>query len=166
MSKLTDKQERFCQEYMIDLNATQAAIRAGYSKKTAHSISSRLLSKVKVQERISELRIEVQKKTDLSLERVLKELAAIAFVDPSEIFENDGTVKPLSNMTEEARRAIAGIKRKVVTGPQMDETTVEAKLLDKLGALEKLMRHLGGYEVDNKQKQDKIIIVGEPEEFK
>jgi phage terminase small subunit len=162
---LTPKQERFCEEYLIDLNATQAAIRAGYSERTARGIASNLLTKVNIQERIGGLRNAASKRAGIALDDLLRELAAIAFLDPLEVFEDNGTVKPLSEMSEEARRAIAGIKRKEISGPQMEETTIEVKLLDKLGALEKLMRHLGGYEQDNRQHQDRLIIVGDPKEF-
>lgn len=68
---LTDKQERFCQEYLVDLNATQAAIRAGYSAKTAQEQSSRLLSNVMVQRRVDELKLARSQSTGITAERVL-----------------------------------------------------------------------------------------------
>ena len=71
MTTLTPKQERFCHEYMVDLNATQAAIRAGYSKKTAQEQGSRLLSKVIVKTRISELQAEVAARTDVTIDDVI-----------------------------------------------------------------------------------------------
>lgn len=73
MSKdqLTDKQERFCQEYLVDLNATQAAIRAGYSAKTADKIGSQLLGKTRVQAKIDELKLARSEKTGITAERVL-----------------------------------------------------------------------------------------------
>lgn len=77
MGKITPKQQRFCQEYIIDLNATQAAIRAGYSKKTANPQAARLLTKVSIQAYISELNAEVTKKLMLSVESVLKDIAEI-----------------------------------------------------------------------------------------
>ncbi len=71
MTTLTPKQERFCHEYMVDLNATQAAIRAGYSEKTAQEQGSRLLSKVIVKTRISELQAEVAARTDVTIDDVI-----------------------------------------------------------------------------------------------
>ena len=71
MSKLNDKQETFCQEYVIDINATQAAIRAGYSEKTANRIASQLLSKLDIQERIAELKQERSKRTQIDADWVL-----------------------------------------------------------------------------------------------
>lgn len=79
--KLTDKQKRFCEEYIIDLNATQAAIRAGYSKETARQIGTENLSKPVIQYYIYELQQERSKRTEITADMVLKELAHIAFDD-------------------------------------------------------------------------------------
>lgn len=79
MAKLTAKQERFCTEYIIDLNATQAAIRAGYSVKTANRIASENLSKLDIQRKIQELQQERAERTEITQDRVLKELAGIGF---------------------------------------------------------------------------------------
>ncbi|MGV6945023.1 terminase small subunit [Sphingobacterium kyonggiense] len=72
MGKLTDKQERFCQEYLIDLNATQAAIRAGYSEKTARQIGEQNLSKLDIQARLKELQEARQERTQVTQDYVLK----------------------------------------------------------------------------------------------
>lgn len=76
--ELTDRQARFCEEYLIDLNATQAAIRSGYSEKTANRIASELLSKLDIQEKITELKAERSQRTEITQDRVVKELAAVA----------------------------------------------------------------------------------------
>lgn len=75
--ELTDRQARFCEEYLIDLNATQAAIRAGYSEKTANRIASELLSKLDIQEKITELKAERAKRTEMIQDSVIQELAAV-----------------------------------------------------------------------------------------
>lgn len=75
--ELTDRQARFCEEYLIDLNATQAAIRAGYSEKTANRIASELLSKLDIQEKITELKAERAKRTEMTQDSVIQELAAV-----------------------------------------------------------------------------------------
>lgn len=80
--KLTDKQARFVKEYLIDLNATQAAIRAGYSEKTAQEQSSRLLSNVMVQKAVEKAQAKTSKKLEITHERVLNEIAEIAFKAP------------------------------------------------------------------------------------
>ena len=72
---LTDRQERFCQEYLIDLNATQAYIRAGYSARTAHNCASRLMAKAGVRTRIDELMAVRSRRTGVTQERVVRELA-------------------------------------------------------------------------------------------
>lgn len=77
--KLTHKQERFCQEYMIDLNATQAAIRAGYSKKTAKTIAGQNLSKLIIAEKIAELKKAIGKSTELTIAKVVGAYEKIAF---------------------------------------------------------------------------------------
>lgn len=76
--ELTDKQQRFCEEYLIDLNATQAAVRAGYSEKTANREGSRLLSKVDIQEQIFALRANISDKLALNVEWVLTRLKEIS----------------------------------------------------------------------------------------
>lgn len=80
MAKLTEKQKRFCDEYLIDLNATQAAIRAGYSARTANEQGARLLANVSVQEYIARKMAERSRRTGVNQDRVVLELAKIAFV--------------------------------------------------------------------------------------
>ena len=78
MDKLSDKQIRFCEEYLIDLNATQAAIRTGYSKKTAKEQASRLLTNVNVSEYIAELQSEVRNRTEITVDFVINGIKDIA----------------------------------------------------------------------------------------
>lgn len=75
---LTDKQEKFCQEYLIDCNATQAAIRAGYSEKTSYSIGEENLRKPEIQKRLSEIRKPLEEKTGITQEWVLKRFKEIS----------------------------------------------------------------------------------------
>lgn len=77
-AKLTPKQKKFIDEYLIDLNATQAAIRAGYSAKTANRIATENLSKPVIQEELQKAMQRRAKRTEITADRVLKELAAIA----------------------------------------------------------------------------------------
>lgn len=80
MPKLKNvRYERFCEEYLTDLNATQSAIRSGYSKKTAGSIGQRLLKNVEIQNRIKELMEERSKRTEITADKVLEELGSVAF---------------------------------------------------------------------------------------
>lgn len=77
--KLTDKQARFCREYVIDLNATQAAIRAGYNERSARQIGAENLSKPYIQKRINELQADLEEATGLTAIRILEAHKAIAF---------------------------------------------------------------------------------------
>lgn len=140
--KLTDKQDRFCREYVIDLNATQAAIRAGYSKRSARSVGCENLTKPNIQKRIQALGRKVADKLELTAERVLMELQRIAFFDPSDLFNESGKIKPLSEIPEDARRVIAGIDCVVSGGGANAEDVQKLKLHDKKGALELLGKHL------------------------
>lgn len=81
MPKLTEKQKRFCEEYLIDLNATQAAIRAGYAEKRASEQSHQLLQKTTVLEYLSKLREAQTKRTGITADTVLKELTQIALTE-------------------------------------------------------------------------------------
>ena len=85
MSKLTARQKLFVQEYMLDLNATQAAIRAGYSAKTAEQLGYKLVQKSSVQEALQAKQQEVAKRNDVTIDRIIQELAAIAFTNLDEI---------------------------------------------------------------------------------
>lgn len=136
---LNEKQKRFISEYIIDLNAKQAAIRAGYSPKTAEVQASRLLSLVKVQTEITKAMEDREKRTGITQDRVLAELSAIAFAKATDYVEvdEDGFVKikPTAGLTDEQKSAIAGIKK--------GANGIEIKLVDKTKALEMLSRHLG-----------------------
>ena len=99
MAKLTEKQQRFVDEYLIDLNATQAAIRAGYSAKTADVQGSRMLGNVKVQQAIAEAMAKRSKRTGVNQDRVVLELAKIAFVKMTDIVDSEGRIR--SNATDD-----------------------------------------------------------------
>ena len=88
MSKLTERQKRFADEYLIDLNGTQAAIRAGYSAKTAEVTACRLLRNNKVQEYIQRQQKRLQDKTNITQEKVIAELAAIALSETTDFVAN------------------------------------------------------------------------------
>ena len=90
---LNAKQEAFCREYIVDLNATQAAIRAGYSEKTANRIASQLLSKVDIQERNSELLKERSNRTQITADWVLEQAANSYKFNAQEVFDSEGNPK-------------------------------------------------------------------------
>lgn len=152
---LTEKQKKFIEEYLIDLNATQAAIRAGYSVKTADQQASRMLTNVKVQQAIAEKMAERSRRTGINQDRVLTELAKIAFVNADDVINaQDATTKEGASRDDLA--AIQSIK---VKKNGEDGVEREIKLADKLKALEMLGRHLGMW-------NDKLQVSGMEEEKK
>nr|DAU45044.1 MAG TPA: Terminase small subunit [Caudoviricetes sp.] len=137
--RMTDKQERFCEEYMIDLNATQAAIRAGYSPKTANEQGSQLLAKLSIQNRIAQLQAEQSRRTGVSADRVVRELAKIAFVNAADLIDPK-TASLKSDVSHDDLAAVQSVKVKTFGEDGLEQ---EVKLADKLRALDLLGKHLG-----------------------
>ena len=155
MAVLTDKQERFCQEHIIDLSKRKAAIRAGYRENTAAEQASRLLTYVKIKERISELMEKRAEAVDITQQEVLLELKNFFYSDITEAIElSPSEVKELP---AELRRMVSGFKHttRKIAGSDGDaglvEEVIEIKFYDKLRALDMINRHIGLYEKDNKQ---------------
>lgn len=141
MAKLTEKQQRFVDEYLIDLNATQAAIRAGYSAKTACEQGARLLANVKIQGIIAEHMAERSKRTGVNQDRIVRELAKIAFVNLTDIVDEEGRIR--SNATDEDLSCLESIKYKESSSDTGDSVEREVKIASKLKALELLGKHVG-----------------------
>lgn len=151
---LTPKQRRFCEEYITDLNGTQAAIRAGYSERTATVVASENLTKPNVQSYIKQLQSEIQERNRITIDELVQALASFVRLDPKDLFDDNGLVKSLNDMPENARKCITELKLMEISsvdGPIGMMKTI--KLTSKLEAIEKLMKHLGGYEKDNEQKK-------------
>lgn len=142
MAKLTEKQQQFVDEYLIDLNATQAAIRAGYSVKTAKDIGCQNLAKLNIQQAISEKMAERSKRTGVNQDRIVMELAKIAFVNAVDVIDSDDAAIKEGATTDDTA-AIQSVKVKVIPGKLGEGVEREIKLHDKLKALELLGRHLG-----------------------
>lgn len=142
MARLTDKQKRFVEEYLVDLNATKAAKRAGYSEKTADRIGPELLGKTCVSEAIQEAMDERSSRTEITQDAVLRELAAIGFSKATDFVKirQNGRVAltPTDELSAEQQKVIASIKD--------GKYGVEIKLHDKLGALHLLGQHLGMFD--------------------
>jgi phage terminase small subunit len=151
MSKLTAKQEKFCYEYVIDLCGTQAAIRAGYSQKTAHSIASRMLRIVEVQKFIQSLQADLEKTAGITALRVLKEHEKIAFSSISHLHNTWVELKDFKALTAEQKACIKSIstkvlKRNIGTKEEPDIVDVEfvkIELYDKQKALDSIASLLG-----------------------
>lgn len=141
-TKLTKKQQNFVDEYLIDLNATQAAIRAGYSVDTAAVIGCENLTKPNISEPIGKALAERSKRTGINADRIITELAKIAFVNPTDVIDmNEATIKGNSNRDDTA--AISSVKVKVIPTEDGNITEREVKTYDKIKALELLGKHIG-----------------------
>ena len=162
---LTSKQFIFCKEYLIDFNATRAIIKAGYSKNSAETQGSRMLTNVKVKAYITKHKAERAEKLDITADKVLKEIANVAFFDIRNIFDGS-SLKQVSDLEEKTARALSSVKSRIekLDGENFAEV-VEVKANDKLKALDMLSRHLGLYEKDNEQNKDEKTITAKEPEF-
>lgn len=155
--KLTEKQAAFCREYLVDLNATQAAIRAGYSEDTASVIGSENLAKPYIQEIIQAERAKVAERTYISAEKVLREYARIAFGDIRKFYDAEGKIKNIADLDDDAAAALASIDidelYEWADGAKINVgITKKIKTHNKLPALDALSKHLGLFTKDNEQK--------------
>lgn len=171
---LTAKQQRFCEEYLIDLNGTQAAVRAGYSIRTANEQSTRLLAKVHAQTYIQELKAKRSKDTEITAAMVLKRLADIAFTDIDTIVQVAETTEKEISYNEEGEAKEDEVTRMrvlitptaklprsaiaVIAGIKQGRDGIEVKTIDQKGALELIGRHLGMWndKIDLTTKGEKI----------
>ena len=157
--KLTDKQERFCYEYVLHLNATKAAINAGYSEKTAYSIGFENLTKPEIQERIRRMQDNLSETAELSALRVIKEHEKIAFTSIAHLHRTWITRTDFESLTDDQKSAIKSISTKVVKTnigssdePEIvDVEYVKIELFDKQKSLDAINEMLG-YKAPVKQE--------------
>lgn len=156
---INEKQKRFCEEYLVDLNGTQAAIRAGYSARTANEQGARLLANVSIQEYIGKLMGERSERTGITVDQVLKELAAVAFaniddfVKVEEVTFMDMSLDNEGNPVYTSRKAksvnvfetdtIDRAKIPAIASIKQTKEGIELKTHDKIRSLELLGKHLG-----------------------
>lgn len=163
---MTKKQKRFVEEYLIDLNATQAAIRAGYSPLTARDIGCENLTKPNIQEAIDKAIAERSRRTGVNADRVVRELAKIAFVNAGEVVDFDTAIL-MDKISEDDMAAIQSVKVKTFGEDGVER---EVKLADKLKALELLGKHLGLFkdkvELDGNVKADMSALSGVLDQLK
>jgi phage terminase, small subunit len=144
---LTDKQARFVDEYLVDLNATQAAIRAGYSAKTAQEQGSRLLSNVIVKNAIRERQEALKMKTEITQEWVVERYRRIVEgCDKRLFFRDDGSVKPPSEWSAEMGMAVAAFEVQELGDEGLAVSVSKLRFQDARAALDSLARHLGMFE--------------------
>ena len=169
---LTPKQAVFVQEYLIDLNATQAAIRAGYSARTAKVIGQENLTKPDIAAAIEAAKEKRAERNEITQDRVLQELARIAFFDQRKLYNEDGSLKSPVEWDDEAAAVLAGMDVVEMAGgmavgkegiQHVPMYTKKVKTLDKVAALTLVMRHLGMFEKDNDQSRPLTLVSAIPE---
>ncbi len=149
----TPKQQRFVEEYLVDPNAAQAAIRAGYSAKTAKEIGYENLTKPHIQVAIQEAKAERSARTQVSQDLVIEEYARLAFLDPRKFFNADGSLKHITKLDDDSAAALASMEINLVRVDQNTESsTAKIKFWDKSRNLNDLAKHLGMFEKDKIQK--------------
>jgi len=141
MARLTAKQQRFVDEYLIDLNGTQAAIRAGYAPNSAKEIASENFTKPNISAAVSKAMAERSRRTGITADRVLEEIAKLAFVNAADVINDDGSVGWGAGRDDTA--AIQSVKVKTIPAEDGDIVEREVRLYDKAKSLEMLGRHLG-----------------------
>ncbi len=152
---LLPKQKRFVDEYLVDLNGTQAAIRAGYSKRTAHVQASRLLKDAKVARAVEMGRAKLSLKAGVTAEEVIAELKKIGFSNMKSFIRISKAGEPyvdLSSLTDEQAAALSETAVEDFTEGRGEDARevrrVRIKLHDKKGALDSLCKHLGLFAAD------------------
>ncbi|MDR5616902.1 terminase small subunit [Arsenophonus sp.] len=139
---LTDKQEAFCREYLIDLNATQAAIRAGYSEKTARRIGSENVTKLDIQKRIQDLMEERKNRIEVNADYVLKRLVDIDQMDVLDILNESGDLKPIKAWPKVWRTSLSGLDIAAIRLEGTEALLKKIKWPDKIKNLELLGKHI------------------------
>lgn len=147
MAELTPKQQLFVNEYLVDLNATQAALRSGYSEKTAKQMGTENLAKPYIAAAIQAAMNKRANKLEITADRVLEEIAKLAFFDPRKFFNADGSPIPIQDLDDDTAMALSGIDvLEEFEGSGKDRVfvgyTKKFKLSDKKASLELLGRHL------------------------
>jgi phage terminase small subunit len=145
---MTPKQERFVLEYLVDANATQASIRAGYSAKTAHAIGSKLIRNPAIAEAIRARRGKMDRKTELTVEKLDTKLAQILDFDPRALLREDGSLKPPSEWDDSTAAVIAGLDvEELFEGRGDDREQVgnvrKVKIADRIKPIELGYKRLG-----------------------
>ncbi len=149
---MTIKQQQFCKEYLLDLNATKAALRAGYSRKTAREQGNRLLTNADIQAEIQRLMKGRDERLKLQADEVVIELSKVGFANIADFYDKDMNLLPLDEIEGDNRAAIDILKiDKKITATGIAQTTTTLKLHNKVLALDSLLKHLGGYDHKNYQ---------------
>lgn len=151
--KLSAKQKMFIDQYLVDYNATQAAIRAGYSEKTARAVGHENLTKPDIKKAIQERQEELLKEIRENQYRTVKQLQALVHFDIRNLYDDKGNLKPIAELDEDTASALAGVD--VVRGTtrvrddgEVFEETIKVKVLDRIAALRLMLQVQGALNPD------------------
>jgi phage terminase small subunit len=150
VASMTPKQERFVEEYLVDLNATQAAVRAGYSARTAREIGRENLDKPDIQAALQTAFAARSQRVEIDQDWVIRRLARIADLDLRKLFTDDGTLRPIQELPEDVAGAISSVD---VIKRKDDAEEYRVRLPDRIRALDLLGRHLGMF-------RDRVEVTG------
>ena len=156
---LNPKQQRFVDEYLIDVNATQAATRAGYSKKTANEQGARLLAHASVRAAIQAGMDARAKTTGITAKRVLEQLERLVFFDIRTLYNEDGSLKAVHELSDEAATALVSVDTdEIFAGTGKERVAIgwskKVRVADRVGSIQLAMRHL-------KMLTDKVAVGGD-----
>ena len=161
--ELTQRQENFC-KYYVQFGVAAEAYRKAYpastkwKDKTVHERASVLLKNNKVATRVKELQTKAAKKHDVTVERILKELADIMYFNPQDLYDEKGNLKKINDLPPEIAKVIAEIRVTDYHG-KTPRTITNVKVYSKLDAIDKLAKHLGFYLRDNEQKKPEGSVI-------
>ena len=156
---LLPRQQRFVEEYLVDLNATQAAVRAGYSERWAGVNADKLLKNTNVAKAVQEGMAARSARTEVTQDWVLRRYVMIAGVDKRQFFYDDGSLKPVSEWTEEMAAAVGSFDAVESGGEGVPVVLKRLKFLDGKAALDSIARHLGMF--NDKVKLDVDVSLAE-----
>lgn len=158
--ELTISQKRFCEEFFKDFNAPQAMLRAGFSEESLASNSARMIDRPEVKAELKRISDLMSEKTLLKVQRVLEELMIIGFSNIQDFLEEGNVIKDLTELPRTTTAIVESVQRTETTNIMTGQKKVETKLklYSKLDALDKIMKHLGMYELDNTQKKPIINV--------
>jgi phage terminase small subunit len=147
--KLTPKQQNFVDEYVLCLNASEAARKAGYSPKTSAKIGSENLQRQYILDAIQVSRKKLQKRTEVTIDRVINELSKSGFMDIREAYDNDGNLLPVDQLPDSIAACVVGVdvtETWIGKGKNAQKVvTTKLKLMDKKGSLQLIGQHLGAF---------------------
>ena len=155
---LTAKQQVFVQEYLVDLNATQAAIRAGYSKRTAEWIGPQLLGKTHVAEAVQKAMAKREQRTEITQDMVLREYAKLAFLDPRRFYDDDGNLLHVKELPDDVAAALSSMEVVTERAGELEIAVRKIKFSDKKAALDSIARHLGMFKDKTELTGDSMIL--------